>query len=293
MRPVPTDTTVREPVHLAVALPEGYQFVSRDRLPLGGAQPGVDIAPDGSRIAFVAGNQVKRIDATGERVTTMAELANTFGLSWDGSDALFVAAREANELVRIDVQRNASETVGSVRGDEGYTWAWAVPGGEAVLVNHTSIVKSDETEADPIFLVNLDGSRRVRVGIDGTGPQLFGDDILLAVRDGSLVAAPFDLADPAAVRTTRTVLEGLLVESTVGQWAVSPGGTLVHVPGRWLAGKSLVFDDGRGNVTDLGFPALPYGDFRLSPDGERLAITVGGADAAVWIYGIAVVNPPR
>jgi serine/threonine-protein kinase len=88
------------------------------------------------------------------------------------------------------------------------------------------------------------------------------------------------------VRTT-TVLEHMLIEGWIGQYAVSASGTAAYVPGTWLFGTELVWDDGQGHVEPLGFPLLGYGDFELSPDGTMLAITVGGGrDAQAWIYDL-------
>ena len=244
------------------------------------------ISPDGSRISFLAEDQLKRVDARGDRITPMVELANPFGQVWNGNQEVLVSRREAQELLRVDVQRSTTAAIIRPLRTERFYWPEPVPGMDAVLVNQSHVAKSDETAADPIYLDRLDGSDRVRLGVEGTQPRFFGDDLLLFVRDGALMAAPFSIDDLARQRTSRTVLDGLIVESSIGHYALSGEGTLVYAPGTWLVGKSLVWDDGKGNVTELDFPVLGYGDFELSPDGARLAITIGSANAAIWIYDL-------
>jgi len=79
----------------------------------------------------------------------------------------------------------------------------------------------------------------------------------------------------------------VLIEGWIGQYAVSQNGTAVYVPGEWLFGTELVWDDGQGNIESLGFDLMGYGDFELSPDGTMLAVTVGGGrDVQVWVYDL-------
>jgi dipeptidyl aminopeptidase/acylaminoacyl peptidase len=82
-------------------------------------------------------------------------------------------------------------------------------------------------------------------------------------------------------------IEGVLVETWVGHFAAAENGTVVYAPGEWLVGNELVWDGGRGGVEPLGFPLIRYGDYELSPDGSRLAVSVGDfAASRIWIYDL-------
>ncbi len=101
------------------------------------------------------------------------------------------------------------------------------------------------------------------------------------------MAAPFDIQDPTAEVRPSVALEGVLVETWVGHFAAAENGTVVYAPGGWLVGNELVWDDGRGGVEPLGFPLTRYGDYELSPDGSRLAVSVGDfAASRIWIYDL-------
>jgi serine/threonine protein kinase len=279
---------------VAVIEYEGSTWLYRRNLdePGGEIIPGTEgayhprISPDGDRISFLAENYLKRVDARGDRITPLVEVANSFGQTWRGNQEILVSRREAAELVVVDVQRNTHEVIQRGNPDNRFYWLEAVPGTNSVLVNRAHVAKNDETESDPIYLDALDGSDPVKVGIEGTVPRLVGDDALMFVRDGALMAAPFDRSNPGNPSVPQTLLDGMLVESTIGHFALSGEGTMVYAPGRWLVGKAMVWDDGQGNVEELDFPLQGYGDFELSPDGKRVAVTIGSSSSVIWIYDL-------
>ncbi len=324
----------RQPTHLALALPAGTQFVSRDQLPLGAPQPCLaissdgrlvvvtverdgttwlyrrfldqpegeilrdsrggyhpKISPDGSWISFMRGNELMRVSSRGaadDRATSLIELPNSFGHTWINDDEIVVNRGEASELVLVDANRGTAAPFEQRGTFFEYFWPSRAPGMNAILFNSDShVAKSEESDMDQVSFFDLATEERTVLGIGGSQPELLPGGPLLLVRDGALMAAPFDLDRLEDPVRPATVLDGLLVEGWIGQYAVSHNGTLVYVPGDWLAGTELVWDDGEGAVEPLGFPLLAYGDFELSPDGRSLGITVGGgSDTQVWIYDV-------
>jgi hypothetical protein len=245
------------------------------------------ISPDGNWISYMQGNALMRMDARGDRATQLIELPNSFGHTWISNDEIVINRSEATELVRVDAGRGTATAYEQNTVMDEYFWPSRVPGMDAILINSEShVAKSEEADMDRVSLMDLATNEQTVLGIGGSMPRLLGNQLLL-VRDGLLMAAPFEpdrLTEP--VRPA-TVLDGLLVEGWIGQYAVSHNGTLIYVPGEWLLGNELVWDDGEGHVERLDFPLLGYGDFELSPDGRNLGITVGGsADTQVWIYDL-------
>jgi len=321
----------RLPTHLSLALPDGLQVASRDKLPLGAPQPCIaisddgrlivvaverddttwlyrrfldraegelledtrgayhpQISPDGNWISFMTGNVLMRMDARGDRATQLIELPNSFGHAWISNDEIVINRSEASELVRVDAGRGTATPFEHKDVSEKYLWPSRVPGRDAILINSEShVAKSGEADMDQVSFMDLTTEERTVLGIGGSMPRLLPGGTLLLVRDGLLTAVPFDLDRLAEPVRPATALDGLLVEGWIGQYAVSQNGTMAYVPGEWLLGNELVWDDGRANVDPLDFPLLSYGDFELSPDGTSLAITVGGGtDQKVWIYDL-------
>ena len=84
------------------------------------------------------------------------------------------------------------------------------------------------------------------------------------------------------------ILEGVL-QSTEGvaQFSFSTLGSLAYVRGGVGAtDRVLVWVDRSGKEQPLGVPPQPYVRPSLSPDGERIALTIQGANAEIWTYDI-------
>jgi serine/threonine protein kinase len=321
----------RLPTHLSLALPDGLQVASHDKLPLGAPQPSLaisedgrlivavvendgdtwlyrrfldqpegglledtrnsyhpQISPDGEWISFMQGNALMKMAARGDHATRLVELPNAFGHTWISNDEIIVNRTEATELLRVDTERGEANVFERKFADDLFYWPSRVPGRNSILYNsYSHIAKSSETDLDQVSVMDLETMEKTVLGIGGSMPRLLRGGPLLLVRDGQVMAAPFDSQRPGEKVRPVPALEGVLVEGWIGQYAVSENGTVVYVPGEWLFGHELVWDDGRGGIEPLGFPLLGYGDFELSPDASRLAIAVGGArDSQIWIYDL-------
>jgi len=332
-KPTSQSNEERLPTHLSLALPDGLQVASRDKLPLGAPQPCLaisddgrlivvvverddttwlyrrfldepggelledtrdgyypQISPDGSWISFMKGNALMRMGARGDRATSLIELPNSFGHCWINDNEIVINRAEATELLRIDTDRGTAKPYERKTLLDEYFWPRRVPGMDAILFNSDShVAKGDEADMDQVSFMDLATEERTVLGIGGSMPRVLPGGSLLLVRDGLLMAAPFDIDRLSESVRPVTALDGLLVEGWIGQYAVSENGTMAYVPGGWLLGTELVWDGGSGNVDQLDFPLLAYGDFELSPDGKSLAITVGGGGVVgtqVWIHDL-------
>jgi len=112
--------------------------------------------------------------------------------------------------------------------------------------------------------------------------------LMIVRRDGTALMAPFDLDKLEITGEAVPVLEGVYTSLGVTQLAWSPSGTLVYLAGAGMASmfeamqldstgqaRRLVQDDWRG----------AFNSFRLSPDGQRIAMGQGLAAGSldIWI----------
>jgi serine/threonine protein kinase len=246
------------------------------------------VSPDGKWISFMQGYALMKIDFRGDRATQLVELPNVFGHTWVSNDEIIINRGEGQVLLRVDTERGDVTPFEFEARQHQFFWPSKVPGHDAIVYNSLShVAKSSETDLDQVSVMDLATNERTVLGIGGSMPRVLRGGPLLLVRDGLVMAAPFDLDNPGAKVRPSPALEGVLVDGWIGQYAVSEEGTVVYVPGDWLFGNELVWDDGGGGVEPLEFPLLGYGDFELSRDGARLAIVVGGGpDSQIWIYDL-------
>jgi Tol biopolymer transport system component len=187
------------------------------------------------------------------------------------------AGGEATRVTKLD----------PARGEVYHFWPQFLPDGRHFLY----LVGQAKREDSALYVGSLEGGEAVRLMQSNSRAVYAPPGYLLYVREGTLLAHPFDLS---ALRLTD---EPLAVAERVGNFS-STGNAFfsASADGRVLAYQSgdsptrLVWvGRGGGETGSVGTPALFYSP-RLSPDGQRLAASVvdpknGTND--IWIYDLA------
>ena len=172
-----------------------------------------------------------------------------------------------------------------------HAWPEVLPGGRAIIF---AIQRSSaDFNSAAISVLRLDtGERRVLVE-GGTHPHYLSSGHLVFARAGVVLAAPFDLRTLRVQGAPVAVVEGVSMNVTQGavQLAVSGTGSIAYVPGSEVqGGRTPVWVDRRGVVQPVSAPHQNYEFPRLSPDGQRLAMTIEGGGAGtrdIWLYQFA------
>src|SRR5262249_55105967 len=138
-----------------------------------------------------------------------------------------------------------------------------------------------------------------RVLIDeGADARYMPTGHLVYTRNGTLMAAPFDLARLQVTGGSVGMLDSVMqavhaprvsINTGAAQFTVSDSGTLLYVPGGIFpaAERSLVWVSRTGAIQSLPVPPKSYLGPRLSPDGQRVAMFTQGQDGGIWIYDLA------
>src|SRR5205807_2056041 len=105
----------------------------------------------------------------------------------------------------------------------------------------------------------------------------------------ALLAQKFDPATGAT--SGEPVPVASQVEYDSGTWhttfTASQTGVLIYGPGSKTLGTDLVWMDSAGKIVKpLAERAFYKGSGRISPDGKRLAISVGDPQADIWVYDL-------
>jgi len=286
-----------------------YAFVERAgasrihlrRLGQGTAQPlaGTDgaqqprFSPDGRSIAYVARDQIWRVPVDGGTPVAVGRISSAaVGLTWSSAGRILVttgaglvsfpeAGGEARLLARPD-------TAG---GDLYFFQPYALPDGKRVMLG---VQPTGGLSGTRLASVSLETGDITRFDLSLLDPLGYLDGTLVyVVPSGAMMAIDLDVergritSDPVALGMT--VLTRV---SGASDAALSPTGTLVYQSSNeetlvgWV-GSERSFEPLLVEPRAYGFP-------RLSPDGGRIAMTIGqGGRSDVWLYDLASATPMR
>jgi eukaryotic-like serine/threonine-protein kinase len=102
------------------------------------------------------------------------------------------------------------------------------------------------------------------------------------------MAVPFDSERLQVKGSGVPVVDGIL-QATVGwQYSISATGSLVYIPGAaQTEQRKLVWVSRPGTEQPLTAPSHVYEYPRISPDGQRLAVTIAEQGNQIWLYDLA------
>ena len=241
-------------------------------------------SPDGQWVGFVAGGKLKKVRLNGAGAAVLCDAPNYRGADWS-VDGTIVFANYSTGIMRVPASGGTPEVLASINPDQGerlHYWPDALPNGKGVIFsavtgsNHddSSIVVQSLETGERRFLLNASYARYAPTGH------------LIYAREDTLYAIPFDL-DRMEVRGTGIPVQtGVVVLSTgtgSAHFTFSDTGTLVY-RARPPGIARLVLVDLQGTAAPLAAPLMPYSRARFSPDGRRLAVSVGRTATPHEIY---------
>ncbi len=241
---------------------------------------------DGQWIGFIAQERLKKIPLGGGSAITLCEVGRSArGATWVGDDTI-VFATNAGSLMAVPSAGGTPRVVAEpdrAKGEVGYRWPSALPGGKAALV---TVWRGGLGRASIAALSLGTGERRTLVD-GGTNPMYAASGHLLFARESSLLAVPFDPQRFELRGEPAPIVEGILVFSGgAANVAVSDDGSLVYVRGDLNVMLAWVDRQGKADPIRAG---RWVGTPQLSPDGRRAAVEMAGekGDIDIWIYEIA------
>jgi eukaryotic-like serine/threonine-protein kinase len=244
-------------------------------------------SPDSRFIAFFADGKLKKIDASGGPVLTLADAAVGRGGSWSRQGVIVFAPTNNPGLMRVSAAGGVATPISAEMG----SFPFFLPDGQHFLYQQ---ITASGSFTIPIRLGSLDGSTDKAIGSAGSNP-LYAQGHLLFLREGTLMAQPFDtqslMTTGEAVPVAEQV-QTVLGSGRAGAFSVSETGLLAYQEGSRLAGTVLTWFDRIGKQgTTIGDPVSiisGQGGFRFSPDRKRLAAVIQDRSGSldIWIYDV-------
>ena len=239
-------------------------------------------SPDSRFIAFFADGRLKKIEAVGGPLQTLADAADpmlsSFGGTWNGDGVILFPRTHADPIYRVPKASGKGTPATALdisRQEHGHRWAQFLPDGRHFLYyawggsGQQGMRVGSLDPREPVRVLDIRSKAIYAAGPDGLGYLLF-------IRDQTLLAQPFD------AKRLELTGEPISLTQPVGNFSASENGVLVYVARgdytqlTWFdrAGKRL------GVVGPPGIQDCPA----LSPDEKRVAVSREGE---VWIYELA------
>jgi eukaryotic-like serine/threonine-protein kinase len=255
-------------------------------------------SPDGQWVGFFSeGGRLKKAPVAGGPAQLICEgVAAQRGAVWADDDSIILTADYATGLSRVSARGGRIEPLTKVdasKGERTHRWPDLLPSGESVIFTIGSERSPGNYDDAKIALLDRK-SGHIRILLEGGSMARYcPPGYLLYVRARSLLAVPFDVRRKEIVGESFPVPEKIAGDpsSGIGYFAAGGDGSFAFVPGTVDAAESkLVLTDRKGAVTELPLPPRQYRFPRFSPDGSRIAFSIGsgrGADDEVWTYQLS------
>ena len=246
-------------------------------------------SPDGASLAFFADRRLLKVPTSGGPVQQLADIGgNPRGAVWAEDGTIVLSPSQTSGLVRVSDRGGRPTpltTLDEARGEFSHRWPDALPGGRWILF--TVGIEDASFDDGRIDAVSLETGERRTVLQHAGFARYLPNGRLLYVRGGRLSSVSFD-PDRLTTRGAPEVLvDGVRYDPRNGgcHLAVSQSGAFIYGPGvPSTSDYYLAWVDRDVRIQRVVDTPRPFRDPRASPDGRRVAITIGPTlDSDLWM----------
>jgi serine/threonine-protein kinase len=242
-------------------------------------------SPDGQWIGFFAHGSLKKLRVEGGTPVPLCAARPGAGASWSTDKTIIFGGGPGGGLARVSQDGGEPVVLTTPRAgsrEVSYGWPDVLPGGTQVLYTAVSLASSR------VALYDLSTGASYPVVESAAFGRYSPTGHLVFERRGRLEAAPFSIRDRRLTALPRPILRGLATaDATVAgpRFAFSRTGSLIYVPGTsHEIDERLHWLDTRGQLEPLPIPPIALSTVDVSPDAQRLAMTVESEDGAdLWL----------
>jgi len=248
-------------------------------------------SPDGRFIGFFAGGKLKKIAVAGGVPSVLCDAPpNTNSGTWNAADIiLFTSGQIDRGIMSVNATGGEVREItkpDSSRNEIYHFWPQFLPDGR-----HFLFLKGTQRRDDSaIYVGSLDGGEHKRLLPASSRVMYAPPGYLLYLREGALLAVPFNAASLAVTGEQITAAEKVGNFRSTGNayFSVSGNGdVLAYLPGS--NNSRLVWKNRSGVEEETIGPPNVYLGPRLSPDGQKVAVDIfnpkdGTND--IWIYDL-------
>ena len=252
-------------------------------------------SPDGREIAFFAEGKLRRKGIDGGPAQTICDSGSGFYGEWGRDGTILFTTEFGTPVVAVSAAGGTARpvtTIDTARGEVTHFHPAFLPDGRHFVY----VARNIDPEKTSAVLGSLD-SKEARPLFHSDSDILFArPGYLLFARDSALFAWSFDPGRLTLAGQPVPVVEHVRYGTEDNLLAASAqGDRLAYQP--WSGRRRLVWVDRKGRELGTLGEVGSYEDVRLSPDGNRVAVTLRdpghGLNEDVWVLDASRGTPTR
>jgi eukaryotic-like serine/threonine-protein kinase len=246
-------------------------------------------SPDSKWLAFFANGKLKKTPIEAGPVLELAEAPRGRGGSWGTGNMVLFVPEPTKPVFVVAASGGTARAVTSINHELHTTHCWPVwlGDGNRFLYLASSHGNPAANEHNGIYLAWLDGKKE-RMLMPAESNAVVSLGYLLCVQSNILMAVPFN--ERSGELNGDAVAVAQDVNHNPGTWHsafdVSPAGVLVYQAGNTAKPSQLLWLSPGSRAGTKAAENDNYRDLWLSPDGHRLAVTIGSPHVELWTYDL-------
>jgi eukaryotic-like serine/threonine-protein kinase len=240
-------------------------------------------SPDSQYITFFSGDgKLKKIKSNGGSIQTICDAPAGRGGSWNKEGTIIFSPQPYGPLYKVRATGGASSPLTKTKSKrDSHRWPYFLPDGKHFLFTGQ--------EPDGVYVASLDAPEPKQLNSESSN-AIFINGSLLFVRDGNLIAQPFDAEKLAFTGEGVPILEDRIehdLNRLIGFFSVSENNMLIYRPRFIRISQATWFDRSGKMIGTVGQPASFTGPVVFSPDGHQMAFAQADPDTGksdIWTY---------
>jgi len=226
-------------------------------------------SPDSRSIGYFSDGEVRRVEVSGGPPRTVTEALQPVGGTWSEDGVILFSADAGAGLYKVPASGGARSLVAKPEkeGVVYFKWPRFLPDGKGFL-----FYAEGRSEGSGVYIGSLD-SKETTLVLDGRLAADYANGRLLYVRQGTLLAQPFDPTGAKLSGEPVALAEGVGFNepSSNAFFAASGNGVVAFAAGGEGESQPTWYDRKGAALSTLGTPGS-YDHPEISPDGKHLAI---------------------
>jgi serine/threonine protein kinase/Tol biopolymer transport system component len=251
-------------------------------------------SPDSGSVGFVAAGKLKTIRLSGGTPVTVSDAGFRTG-AWGPGNLILFAPTRSSPLYVVPATGGVpapATRLDKASGEVQHGSPAFLPDGRHFLYFSIGSL-SGALDPRGVYLGSLDATEPAKLLLPGATAARYANGHVLFVQNGTLMAQPFELPGNVLRGAPFPLVEDVKLATAgatgdTASFGVSDNGVLVYQAAPGTESQPVSFDRAGRQLAALA-TAADYSDVALSPDGQRLAMSVrdpARSTRDLWLYGI-------